>query len=72
MRGLRCLVGRHDWTNQVPDGVTPRHDVNRAFCARCGARAAVDTNRVRRPPARNSMLDNGTRQDPDRPWSWGM
>jgi len=72
MRDVRCLLGRHDWANQVPDGVTPRYDVNRAFCRRCGASVTVDAHRVRRPPSRNFMLDDGTQQDPDRPWSWGM
>lgn len=71
MRRLACLLGRHDWTSQVPDGVTLRYDEHRVVCSRCGAGASTDAHTVNRPHLRGSALDDGLRHDPDKPWSWG-
>jgi hypothetical protein len=68
MRRLRCLLGGHEWASQVPDGVTLRYDEHRVTCARCGAGVTVDAHRSWRPDPESG----GLRQDPDRPWSWGV
>jgi hypothetical protein len=71
MRRLRCLLGGHEWVSEVPDGVTLRYDEHRVVCGRCGACVTTDAHNVSRPHRRRSLLDDGLRHDPDKPWSWG-
>lgn len=36
MKDFRCLVGRHEWSTNVPEGTPQRHGEARVACARCG------------------------------------
>jgi hypothetical protein len=42
MRGLRCLIGRHDWV--VPDGSHSATDMQRT-CSRCDATISIALHR---------------------------
>jgi hypothetical protein len=42
MRGLRCLIGRHDWS-VVPTDAAGSTDYRRA-CSRCGALLTMKSN----------------------------
>jgi hypothetical protein len=36
MKDIHCLLGRHDWSTQLPDDAVGRHGEHRVVCTRCG------------------------------------
>jgi len=42
MKDYRCLVGRHDWSTELPEGTPKRQGEAQAACRRCGALTHVD------------------------------
>ena len=64
MKDLRCLLGRHDWTTDLPEGAPVMADQRVMACRRCERISRHDASDPRPSSPYQQMKDPRQMRDP--------